>query len=440
MSALLWCVLAPPAAFALPPSPAAVMAANGDSGKHMGVATCASTLCHGSVRPLSARGVQQNEYLTWSNFDPHARTYKVLFEERSLKMAQRLGYKNAHQAPECLACHTDSVSAAKRGPRFQVSDGIGCEACHGGSENWVATHDDAPQVTHAVNLATGLRALERPDVRAEVCLDCHLGSPKRFASHQMMAAGHPRLAFELDTYTELWRTSGGREHYKVDGDYPSRKGRYEPVIVWLTGLTAASRRTVDMIAWHVGGPTGGIPDFALYNCYSCHRTMQVSAGPKGNYDGLPPGTLRLQDGHVRALLAVLDATDTQTAAVLRQELSSLHSSVGSDRSSLLRTTDSMGRSLWNIEARLPRTTWSKRALAGVFEAMTQAAKKGAFADYAAAEQAAMAMVLLLAELDATDARARQVDELFGALEDDSRFDGSRFERALNLLRTGGRAN
>lgn len=406
-----------------------------DPGKHLGVATCASTICHGSVRPLEARSVLQNEYVTWSNFDPHSRAYKILFDPKSQRIASRLGLKNAHQADECLGCHADAVGKEKRGEKFQINDGIGCEACHGGSEKWVATHDDAPGVTHAANLANGLRALEQPTVRASVCLDCHLGASSRFATHQMMAAGHPRLAFELDTYTELWRTAGGREHYRPDKDYIDRKGKHEPVVVWLTGLSAASRRTTSMIAWHAAGANTAIPDFALYNCYSCHRSMQLSVWGQGQqYDGLPPGTLRLQDGHIRALLSVLDALDSRQASQLRRSLSAMHATVGGDKAGLRRSINDMSKQLANIEMGMSQGNWSKRELGGVLNAMTGAARRGAFADYAAAEQAAMAMVLLVSEMDPGSVRSPEVDALFNALADDKQFDGSRFQRALSTLR------
>lgn len=406
-----------------------------DSGKHLGVATCASTICHGSVRSLNSRSVQQNEYVTWSNFDPHSRAYKILFDDKSQRIAQRLGLRNAHQAEECLGCHSDAVGRNQKGEKFVQGDGIGCEACHGGAEKWISTHDDAPSITHATNLANGLRQLENPVVRAEVCLDCHLGSKTRFATHQMMAAGHPRLAFELDTYTELWRTSGGREHYKVDFDYVSRKGKHAPVVVWLTGLSAASRRTTSMINWNATKPTAAIPDFSLYNCYSCHRSMQLSAWSSGGqYDGLPAGTLRLQDGHIKALLSVLDALDSRQASLLRQSLAAMHNTVGGDKAALRQATDRMGGQLANIENAMSRGNWSKPQLKGVLNAMTGAARRGAFADYAAAEQAAMAMVLLISEMDPGAVRSPEVDALFNALSDDKNFDGSRFNRALGTLR------
>ena len=348
-------------------------------------------------------------------------------------MARRLGLKNAHQAPECLACHSDSVAAAQRGQRFQLSDGIGCETCHGGSENWLATHDDTRAVTHAENLASGMRALERPGVRAELCIRCHVGDTDRFATHQMMAAGHPRLSFELDTYTELWRTSGGREHFRRDADYLARKGEFEPVHAWLAGLAATTRREADLIEQRLTFAAGGFPDFALFNCYSCHRSMRVAAWERSADDTTPPGTLRLHDGHARALLAVLDATEPSLSSPLRAAANAMQSANGNP-ASIHTANAELRNAISAIEQHNAKRNWNRKDLEAALDALIDAARRGTFTDYAAAEQAAMGMVLLMAELDEDGPRALEVEEMFRTLQDDAQFDGDRFARALSLLR------
>ena len=50
---------------------------------HLGVATCASSMCHGSVRPRSSTSVLQNEYVVWSRLDSHRNAYNILLSEES---------------------------------------------------------------------------------------------------------------------------------------------------------------------------------------------------------------------------------------------------------------------------------------------------------------------------------------------------------------------
>ena len=92
----------------------------------------------------------------------------------------------------CLGCHATDAPAGQRGPRFQLSDGVGCESCHGPASGWIASHYTVAG-SHQANLAAGLVPLENPQVRARLCLDCHYGSAggNQFVSHRMMAAGHP---------------------------------------------------------------------------------------------------------------------------------------------------------------------------------------------------------------------------------------------------------
>lgn len=164
------------AAFGLAVCAVSSVAADDGRPRHEGVATCASSLCHGSNRPLKAyERALQNEYTTWSQFDPHSNAYKVLRDKQSQEIARRMGIGPAHEAPACLACHTDAVPVTQRGVKFQLDDGVGCESCHGGAERWLATHYQSPKIPRNQNLINGLAALERPAVLADTCLGCHVG-------------------------------------------------------------------------------------------------------------------------------------------------------------------------------------------------------------------------------------------------------------------------
>jgi hypothetical protein len=65
----------------------------------------------------------------------------------------------------------------------------------------------------------------------------------------------------------------------------------------------------------------------------------------------------------------------------------------------------------------------------MLESLVAAAQRGEFPDYASAEQAAMAIVLLMADAGLDTRHRPDVDKLFRALEDDSRFDPKVFRNA-----------
>jgi hypothetical protein len=162
--------------------------------KHLGVATCSSSVCHGNVKSTSNYDVQLNEYVTWAHNDAHAKAYSVLQNERSRAIAAKLGLPAAHTAKICLDCHADNVPEAMRGREFNLTDGIGCETCHGGAERWLESHT-SKQTTYEDNLKRGMFPTANIGPRATLCVSCHVGNSDKFASHRIMGAGHPRLSF-----------------------------------------------------------------------------------------------------------------------------------------------------------------------------------------------------------------------------------------------------
>ena len=158
----------------------------------IGTINCASSTCHGSIAPWNESNVLQNEYTTWSRLDRHSKSYSVLLNKQSQRIAKNLGLPQAaHESKICLDCHSHNPEAKSRGPRHVVADGVGCEACHGPAGKWVTSHTVA-NVPHAENVANGLYPTDRPVEQAKLCLSCHFGNEDRFVTHRIMGAGHPR--------------------------------------------------------------------------------------------------------------------------------------------------------------------------------------------------------------------------------------------------------
>ncbi len=412
-----------------------VGAAEAVTARHMGVATCASTTCHGAARPLEGTTVLQHEYVVWSRFDPHATAFATLRNERSAAMARRLGMGPAYQEPACLACHAEVVPAAAQGPRFQADDGLGCESCHGASGRWLAVHDDATPEARAESRTLGLRRLEDPRVLAATCSGCHVAGPGQVATHAMMAAGHPRLGFELDTFTELWRTSGGREHFRRDADYLERKVAGEPVRTWLIGLAEAARRNVD--ALEAGSDGSALPEFASFNCYSCHRNMGLDAWQERiTPSGLTPGELRINDTALRLLATALGPVTPERSRTLARRTDELQKAAHGNRSALSGAASALRNELGVIVNELHRAPPSAADRLLIRDAVIEAAQRGAYPDYAGAEQAAMAAVLLMAETSMSRTSSPGMEALFNALANDDSFDQRRFARMMQRLSSG----
>ncbi|HUS24956.1 MAG TPA: multiheme c-type cytochrome [Candidatus Binatia bacterium] len=270
--------------------------------KHLGAATCAGSTCHGANRPAAKGNVLGNEFPTWETKDAHSNAYKLLLTPAGARIAKNLGLKSAGSAPECLTCHTDFVPEARRALRYQVSDGVGCEGCHGGAQDWNRSHA-ASDATHAANVAAGMYPLARPEARARLCLNCHLGSAAKPIDHRIMGAGHPPLSFELDTFTAIQPA-----HFKVDADYEKRKGYAGNLRTWAVGQVVAAEFWLDGVASERFRQNGLVPELVFFDCAACHHATRPVRWNAQVTRALGPGEPRLADaalvmtGHIAAAL------------------------------------------------------------------------------------------------------------------------------------------
>lgn len=358
------------------------------SGKHLGVATCASSTCHGRVTPADDADLALNEYFIWTKYDAHSDAYEVLKNERSRRIANNMGLQDPSSAPECLVCHADYVPEAQRGPQFQLGDGVGCEACHGGAENWIAFHY-GKEVTHAQNLERGMWPTDDTQFLARLCQSCHVGDENRLASHEMMAAGHPRLRFELDTWL-----ANMPPHHVVDADYRRRKGATSHVDRWAAGVAATARAYLQMLPAHINA-TSLFPELALFDCQACHRPMNFSViRSEREKNLLPAGTVRPDDHSIRMLAIVVGIRDQQLAANIRNRNRALHQAASASTKVFLASAASLLPLVERAADVLQKSDFSASDRDRLRRALLHAASQGVFRDYADAEQLFLALQML----------------------------------------------
>ncbi len=401
-------------------------------GKHLGVVNCASSLCHGSISPWKDSPILQNEYVTWSRVDKHStRAYSVLFNERSKRIAANLGLKApAHEAKACLDCHAHNVPAAQRGERFRPGEGIGCEACHGPAEGWIESHV-ATGATHAGNVERGLYPTDEPLAQARLCLSCHFGNRDKFVTHRMMGAGHPRMSFELDTFTQT-----APPHFVVDDDWEKRKRRWDPVRVWAIGQALAARELVDVLLDPKRARDGLFPELVVFDCHACHHPMSdVRWKPR---QGTGPGRIRLNDAHLLMVRQIVRRTLPGEAAGFEAAVGRLHRAVAGEGGDPEEAARGVRAALDATLGKLQARVFDNTDLRAILEGLAADGEQGQYADYAGAEQATMAIGSVLnylvkrGALDGARANAA-LDRLHEAVRDDEKFRPERFRAALGEL-------
>jgi len=405
---------------------------------HMGVASCANSVCHGAVIPMVNTEIGHDEYTIWSRKDPHAKTYRNMFRDDYLAITRKLGLKAPYREPTCLACHGSNVAPKYRGAKFSLDDGIGCETCHGGAERYLSTHTEAG-ATRASNIRDGLYPTDNMIDRARLCLSCHYGTNKHFVTHEIMGAGHPRLSFELDTFSELLNP-----HVVYDEDYRKRKPVYTHVKMWALGQSVAAESMLSMIDDKHLKSAGLFPELSLFDCHSCHHPMSQKTWEQNPITGLGPGAVTLNDSSLLMLRLVLQEINAPLAEELLRRLKELHAATNSSPWTTKKLAGELQALVRSSTAQIDRHEFSARQTVALTNNLISTGIAGEYDNYIAAEQCVMGIGALVAawnDFKPFNSRTTRLvsdlmNILFDSVANDESFRPAEFETALKKLKRG----
>ncbi|MDG2005104.1 MAG: multiheme c-type cytochrome [Novosphingobium sp.] len=418
-----------------------VSAATETSTRFEGVASCAGSTCHGRNEG-DGKVVRQDELRIWqepsSKAGAHSRAFSVLASQRGQRIASALDLGKATSATECLGCHSTFVPTERRGERFLLSDGVGCESCHGAGSGWLSGHYAVP-ATHTSNVAAGLQELNHPQVRASVCLDCHFGSDRQgqFVTHAMMAAGHPRISFELDLFSAM------QQHYNFDTDYKRRKSTPDALQLWAVGQAEAVKRSTRLFGNAKLATEGIFPQYYFFDCHSCHR--QITDNPTANRRfetnpgrPMPFGLAPYNDENIIILSAVSKVLAPGQASRFDAASRKFHSAIGQGRSQAVAAARQLNAAADALSDALAVRGFAGGTAFSVIEAISSKAISPRFTDYAGSVQAVMAIDTLLNSLvkdgrvtigAAAGIRA-DINRAYAAVGSPERYSPSQFRAAL----------
>lgn len=283
------------------------------------VASCSSVGCHGG----GAVGRTGSEQSTWAAGDPHATAYRILFNDDSTRITTNLrkADPNRPAAPKdvsCVACHTAGTNACYDGTTIaNASDGVGCDACHGSSSQWLSKHYEPFWKSLSADEKAsqfGFRSTKDLVARITACVGCHVGDATREVNHDLIAAGHPRLAFE---YTRYHFSPRYTKHWTEP--LPNRD--FE-VRAWAIGQVVAAKATVDLLSSRVERTKDVRLELAEQGCFQCHKGLNGT--PKSE---IVRGTADWQPWYLSLLDVVAVETPTLFPNVEKPDLASVHSLV-----------------------------------------------------------------------------------------------------------------
>ena len=406
---------------------------------HLGAKSCGSSGCHGQVAS-SGSPVLLNEYLTWTKYDKHSQSYAALQSDQGKRIAANLGIENATESDTCLNCHATNIKEEHRGPNFDIADGVSCEACHGaGSGAWMGLHIGGSD--HATNVANGLTPVEDPIVRAGICLDCHLGDEDQFATHRIMGAGHPRISFELDSFTAFQPA-----HYAQDEDYAKRKNVVNGVKTWAIGQALAVERNMDLLLNSKYASNGLFPELAFFDCHACHQPMSSSQNGSTSWvsrpgTGLGPGVAKFNDANMLMLEIAVGMANEGLAKQMADNIRALHKGTHTSKAAMTSAAEAVRATAQASVEALSAANIDGAAMQSAMSKLQGRSADGYFGDYKGAEQATMAMGAIIEAMrvagfmdEAAYAEANtKMEKVYAAVGNDERFVRSSFISAVKAL-------
>lgn len=400
---------------------------------HLGAASCASSNCHGSSSGFASTPIGNDEYLIWHRQDRHARAYQLLLLPASQAIARQLGKTPAHQRGDCLSCHAapPALQAERAGRQFQIEDGIDCETCHGAASDWLQAHTHGAR-SEQERRQLGLFPTWSVTERAALCASCHVGDAKRPITHEVMAAGHPALNFELDTYL-----ASMPPHHRPSAAQTLGKPETLPLQQWLQGQIAASQALISRLP-ELSKSSSLFPELALFDCYACHHDLNQNFWRAQRAPGQGVGSVRLADTALQNLQLWLDGQGQGDA--LRAARSDLNHSLFGEHADRAERLNGAIRALESIVAAQSSDMASSEDTIRHAARALQLAGVRYPTDFALAQQAAMLAGVLTESIKqgATTPTTRlleRLEQVRNTVGSSQSFDPQRFSAALYAFRT-----
>jgi hypothetical protein len=410
--------------------------------KYVGPGSCSAVACHGGIQPNGGR-VLQNEYSTWVTSDKHAQAYASLKTPLGRNIAAVLKIGPADKAQRCLVCHAVDAPESARARDFDISEGVSCESCHGPASQWLGPHiratstQDAWLKQHQEMVKLGLVDNQNLAVRSRQCLDCHLGAPGMKVDHELIAAGHPDLTFELDSFTAVEPPHWVEKDQATGGPASPMFGAK----AWAVGQAVQLQMSMQRVARYA--KSGPWPEFSEMDCMTCHHALTgpLSWRQKEGFGGHRPGDPPYNLSRYVLFKQFANEVNPQLNAQLEtsaHKVAGLVTSMSADRNAVEaaaeQTADLAGRMVTSVQD----ATYDRARTGRLLAAITSDADAISADGERTAEQATMTVdSLYIAEVKdggKNPATREAIDGLFKLVNNPSAYNAPQFAAQMKKVR------
>jgi hypothetical protein len=408
----------------------------GEVGKFSGPGSCSASNCHGSVQPKNVVRIAQNEYSIWFAQDKHSRAYVVLSNPTSLRMGKILGLEQPpNKSDKCLNCHALNARPEQRAQTFQtLEDGVSCENCHGPAVGWLGPHT-VKNWTHEQSVKLGMYDTRDLVKRTERCLSCHIGTAEKEVDHLMIAAGHPDLTFQLESFSSVMP-----RHWRPAPNVSA----WESVQELGTGQAVQLREALLRLNRRASGANW--PEFAEYECFACHHSLtkpEASWRQASGYHGRRPGAPVWNPSTYAVFRHIAGAIDPSLTNQLVSQLDNIVQLSGKPgtKDQVAAAAKEAAGTAEQVAQRVQAQSYDRNLTARLLQEIANDSETISMEGERSAEQAYMALASLSSAYtkneqvaNQTDLRAA-IDELVQQLDNPSAYNAPRFAAKMQRVAT-----
>jgi hypothetical protein len=367
--------------------------------KYTGTGSCAASSCHGAKKPAAKPGDPDDTYTIWATKDKHNKAYTTLTKKESVAIAQKLKIAKATESDKCTGCHALHITKDQLTPKakYDVADGVSCDSCHGPAEKWLEGHDKGEKAwPHSKSVGVGMYDTKDVLKRAELCVSCHLS-----IEAEMVAAGHPTMIFELDSFSQ-----NQPPHWK------DQKEWFGP-LAWSTGQAVALRESAQQLATRA---KGNAPDALVKESWEQTR------------------------GHAIALRPLLAQVAADSGKTLDQEIGAIGEAFGKDKAKVAASAGNIAKLGGDLSKRLAQTKFNKDIVWATLKGAVSDPERATSAGLRSAEQVAMSVDSLFRAVNAVakPPEGKAIDAAIGKMFDElpskpADFDAKKFSTNLQAV-------
>jgi hypothetical protein len=266
----------------------------------------------------------------------------------------------------------------------------------------------------------------------------------------MIAAGHPDLFFELDSFSAVmprhWKSPRESEPGKLAED-----AAWVGVREWSAGQAVQLRAAMERLTWRAKNERFDKkdvwPEYSELSCFACHHALgpaKDSWRQEHGYVGRRPGDPAWNSSRYAVFRLLAKQIDSANAQELDRQLGAVlneMSKLNPDRNAVASAASAAAPLAQQIAERLATMQYDQAIALRILQRIPDDAETIALSDERTAEQAVMALdsLYIAYSKDAKPANAPEVraaiNALFQQLENPSAYNADQFASALRRIRT-----